>query len=648
MAGIATRYVTENELNNEDTILVKSKYVPLQPAGRKKGGAIPNAPDAPDNLQEVDPKGSGVVNARYTIYKISQKMVTDQNHSSDISREQEVIRYMKILAQAFGLDKQNAEVYSALSDMETVVDLIQEIVPSIINKKLSKNAERGNVYFSKQATFDFYESSSSEENGESNVQVDECYQPKKRKENCHDIQVFHFAEARDVKDTSMLIQRCLSIEYLDFAGVMAFRNDALIVAIIRASPNLRHLEISHNDIEIGHNDIGDEVTEALAHTCHKLEYLDPDCCDFVSEPSICNVIRSCPKLQHLNLSYCNITRPTVKGRSTCEKPDIKHVGVCGSSANFPQNPSCKNNAKIDSNNEFVVGTSQILSVDGLKNYIVGEIGTARFDLYKNSVHLKNLMDTKKAILNYFNPEKDDKSISIKKLVNSFCQVNVARNKTIVAKRSEITLWCLFSKKFEDKVVELRSEDKKLADKTARSQIYTEMKPYLADVSDGYLRVMTCKARKINKLFGYEYDPVTLKKIDGIPGYMVNQVTYSADKISKLTNPQIDYIIEQVKSKTITSHVNKIFETVATTSAHNSDYNFSDASLDVTDYFKSDNEFEFDANKSDSDVYFKSNNSDSDDDHELHERLTCEEMARIAKLENKTPTKPKEPSQSDPH
>ncbi|RGB22686.1 hypothetical protein C1646_775700, partial [Rhizophagus diaphanus] len=43
-------------------------------------------------------------------------MVTDQNHSSDsTSTEQKVIRYTKILAQAFGLDKQNAEVYSALS-----------------------------------------------------------------------------------------------------------------------------------------------------------------------------------------------------------------------------------------------------------------------------------------------------------------------------------------------------------------------------------------------------------------------------------------------------------------------------------------------------------------------------------------------------
>ncbi|CAG8748383.1 18377_t:CDS:2 [Rhizophagus irregularis] len=74
----------------------------------------------------------------------------------------------------------------------------------------------------------------------------------------------------------MLIQRCLSIEYLNFAGVMAFHNDALIVAIIRTSPNLRHLEI-------GYNDIGDEVTETLAHTCHKLEHLELSGCSFTGK-----------------------------------------------------------------------------------------------------------------------------------------------------------------------------------------------------------------------------------------------------------------------------------------------------------------------------------------------------------------------------
>ena len=41
-------------------------------------------------------------------------MITNQKHSFDTSSEQEVIRYTKILAQAFGLNEQNAEIYSVL------------------------------------------------------------------------------------------------------------------------------------------------------------------------------------------------------------------------------------------------------------------------------------------------------------------------------------------------------------------------------------------------------------------------------------------------------------------------------------------------------------------------------------------------------
>src|ERR1051325_123331 len=107
-------------------------------------------------------------------------MVTNQNHSSDVFSEQEVIRYTKKLAQIFGLNEQNAEVYSALFgenralkkqlkdyhsqhntlekrvkrlerdvksletelevldkcvDRETLVNIIHEIVPSLIGKK---------------------------------------------------------------------------------------------------------------------------------------------------------------------------------------------------------------------------------------------------------------------------------------------------------------------------------------------------------------------------------------------------------------------------------------------------------------------------------------------------------------------------------
>ena len=63
------------------------------------------------------------------------------------------------------------------------------------------------------------------------------------------------------------------------------------------------------------------------------------------------------------------------------------------------------------NNKFVVGTFQTCSVNGLKNYVAGEIGTTHFDLYKNSVRPKNLMDRKDALLNYFDTI-DDSSLRV--------------------------------------------------------------------------------------------------------------------------------------------------------------------------------------------------------------------------------------------
>ncbi|CAG8564287.1 9481_t:CDS:2, partial [Cetraspora pellucida] len=42
-------------------------------------------------------------------------------------------------------------------------------------------------------------------------------------------------------------------------------------------------------------------------------------------------------------------------------------------------------------------------------------------------------------------------------------------------------------------MELRFEDKKLADRTARLQIYAKMKLYLTGVLDGYLRTIICKS-----------------------------------------------------------------------------------------------------------------------------------------------------------
>jgi hypothetical protein len=86
---------------------------------------------------------------------------------------------------------------------------------------------------------------------------------------------------------------------------MAFRNGALIVAIIASSLNLRHLDVSDNKF-------ANTIIGALVRTCHKLEYLDIYACTIATETSIRNVIHSCPNLQYLNLSSCKITNVTIE------------------------------------------------------------------------------------------------------------------------------------------------------------------------------------------------------------------------------------------------------------------------------------------------------------------------------------------------
>src|SRR4051812_16064848 len=73
-------------------------------------------------------------------------MVTDQKHPSDsTSNEQEVIRYMKKLAQIFGLDEQNAEVYTVLSsENRALVKRLDDYY--FQHKKLKKKVKRLEKY----------------------------------------------------------------------------------------------------------------------------------------------------------------------------------------------------------------------------------------------------------------------------------------------------------------------------------------------------------------------------------------------------------------------------------------------------------------------------------------------------------------------
>lgn len=114
-----------------------------------------------------------------------------------------------------------------------------------------------------------------------------------------------------------------------------------------------------------------------------------------------------------------------------------------------------------------------------------------------------------------------------------------------AGHEEIISWIRYSENFEKKVTEIRQRTR-VTDKTARTQIYKEMLKHLPGITPVALRVKTLRAKKIRKLFGE----------NGVRMDKIKYVTWSANEISKLTNTQIQNVIEQVTSKTVHSRNNQ--------------------------------------------------------------------------------------------
>ncbi|CAG8625525.1 8723_t:CDS:2, partial [Gigaspora rosea] len=129
-------------------------------------------------------------------------------------------------------------------------------------------------------------------------------------------------------------------------------------------------------------------------------------------------------------------------------------------------------------------------------------------------------------------EKPFSKITTQSLIHLFM-------KAIRSGHQEILSWICYSDNFENKVIEIRHK-RGVNDKTARTQIYKEMLEHLPGVTSGALRIKTLRARKIHKLFG----------ANGVGIDKVMYVTCSANDISKLTNAQIQNIINQVTSKTV--------------------------------------------------------------------------------------------------
>src|SRR6266498_1908845 len=92
-----------------------------------------------------------------------------------------------------------------------------------------------------------------------------------------------------------------NIIHLDFKGNTDCTGKVLKL-IAESYPNLEYLNISNLREEFWlKNDIG---LTAIANSCYKLECLNISKHTEFSEISICNVICSCPRLQHLDLSFC--------------------------------------------------------------------------------------------------------------------------------------------------------------------------------------------------------------------------------------------------------------------------------------------------------------------------------------------------------
>ncbi|RHZ71209.1 hypothetical protein Glove_261g96 [Diversispora epigaea] len=104
-------------------------------------------------------------------------------------------------------------------------------------------------------------------------------------------------------------------------------------------------------------------------------------------------------------------------------------------------------------------------------------------------------------------------------------------------QKKILHWYFYSERFEKKVRDISIENE-INDQMARTQIYNKIEPYLSGIKRKYLRKKTQKARNIYTLF---------KEI-GID--KIKHITYNVDAISSLTGDQIQYVINQVSSKTV--------------------------------------------------------------------------------------------------
>ncbi|CAG8658679.1 2065_t:CDS:2, partial [Diversispora eburnea] len=114
------------------------------------------------------------------------------------------------------------------------------------------------------------------------------------------------------KSISTIPQSCYNLEEFHFHGSKSITNQTINESG-RSCPKLRCLTISSCP----------NITDlkAIAHSCQNLEYFDVFGYS-ISDESICDIIYHCQKLKYLNISGCQITKLGIYSDSNIEHLDI--------------------------------------------------------------------------------------------------------------------------------------------------------------------------------------------------------------------------------------------------------------------------------------------------------------------------------------
>jgi hypothetical protein len=148
--------------------------------------------------------------------------------------------------------------------------------------------------------------------------------------NVTHLEISYYHSLSDKKIIS-IVHSCPNITHLSFINSIAFSNRALEL-IAGSYPNLKYLNLCIDrpgDFRsFRTREVDGSGLWRIAKSCYRLEYLNISNRREYSETSICNVIRSCPRLHQLDLSFCQITDITIKEiAGSCL--DLKYLNLEG-------------------------------------------------------------------------------------------------------------------------------------------------------------------------------------------------------------------------------------------------------------------------------------------------------------------------------